>query len=199
MNLVKHFITENDCWGYNQQRLDERYTRFQEEGPKGLMLHSVGCGEPTADVWVERWNKPGMQIMVHAFVEPDRVVQTFPWRYRAWHAGGCGNDSYIGVEMTEPASIVYPDPMKAEWVDKDPAASRAHMLAVYAQAVELFALLCKEFALDPLGDGVIVSHAEGHKRGVASGHADPEHIWNKMGLTMDGFRRDVAKKLAELK
>ena len=60
MNLVKHFITENDCWGYNQQRLDERYTRFQEEGPKGLMLHSVGCGEPTADVWVERWNKPGM-------------------------------------------------------------------------------------------------------------------------------------------
>jgi hypothetical protein len=73
------------------------------------------------------------------------------------------------------------------------------MLAVYDQSVELFAYLCKEFHLDPLGDGVIVSHAEGHKRGVASGHADPEHIWDKMGLTMDGFRRDVAEKLAELK
>ena len=67
MNLVQSFITENDCWKYNVQQLDERYTRFQEEGPKGLMLHSVGCGEPTADVWVERWNKPGMQIIA---VEP---------------------------------------------------------------------------------------------------------------------------------
>ena len=198
MKLIQNLITKNDCYKYNQERLDERYARFQDEGPKGLMLHSVGCGEPTADVWVEAWNCPGKEIMVHAFVEIDRVVQTFPWNYRAWHAGGSGNNSYIGVEMTEPSSIVYPDIMKAEWIDKDPAASEAHVRATYSLSVELFAYLCKEFNLDPLGDGVIVSHAEGHKRGVASGHADPEHIWDAFGLTMDGFRRDVATKLAEL-
>lgn len=197
MELIQQFITKNDCYKYNLQRLDERYCRFQDEGPRGLMLHSVGCGEPTADVWVEAWDRPGKEIMVHAFVETDRVVQTFPWNFRAWHAGGKGNDSYIGVEMTEPASIVYPDPMKADWIDKDPAASEAHVRATYALAVELFAYLCKEFSLDPLADGVIISHAEGHKRGVASGHADPEHIWDAFGLTMDGFRRDVAEKLVK--
>ena len=197
MKLIQRFLTKNDCYQYNLQRSDERYRRFQDEGPKGLMLHSVGCGEPSADPWVESWDCPGKEIMVHAFVEPGRVVQTLPWHYRAWHAGGKGNNSYIGVEMTEPASIVYPDPMKADWIDRDPAASEAHVRATYALAVELFAHLCREFSLDPLADGVIISHTEGHKRGVASGHADPEHIWDALGLTMDGFRRDVAEKLAE--
>jgi N-acetyl-anhydromuramyl-L-alanine amidase AmpD len=199
MKLVENFITKNDCWQHNLQRSDERYCRFQDEGPKGLMLHSVGCGEPTADVWVERWNKPGMEIMVHAFVEKDRVVQTFPWNYRAWHAGGKANNTHIGVEMTEPDTIVYPDPLGFVWEDKDPAATEAHIRTVYALSVELFASLCKEYNLDPLEDGVIISHNEGHQRGVASGHADPEHIWCKYGITMDDFRRDVAEKLAEIK
>jgi len=57
----------------------------------------------------------------------------------------------------------------------------------------LFAFLCKEFQLDPLKDGVIISHREGHTRGIASGHEDPEHLWRGLGsgYTMDGFRRDV--------
>ena len=53
-------------------------------------------------------------------------------------------------------------------------------------------------AYDPLTDGVIIGHAEGHRRGVASNHADPELLWNTygMGYTMDGFRRDVAAAMA---
>ena len=35
-------------------------------------------------------------------------------------------------------------------------------------AVELFAFLCKEFKLDPLEDGIIISHKEGSDRGIAS-------------------------------
>jgi hypothetical protein len=59
--------------------------------------------------------------------------------------------------------------------------------------VELFAELCKEFKLDPLKDGVIISHSEGHKRGIASNHGDPEHLWKGLNLpyTMDRFRQDV--------
>lgn len=54
-------------------------------------------------------------------------------------------------------------------------------------------MLCKEYDLDPLADGVIISHAEGHKRGIASNHGDPEHLWNQLGMgyTMDGFRKAV--------
>lgn len=63
----------------------------------------------------------------------------------------------------------------------------------YQAAVELFAFLCGKFGLDPLGNGVIVSHKEGHDRGIASGHGDPDHLWNGLqsGHSMDKFRQDV--------
>ena len=69
-------------------------------------------------------------------------------------------------------------------------------MANYKNAVEYFALRCKELNLDPLSDGVIISHAEGHKRGYASNHGDVEHMWSKFGLTMDQFRKDVKAKMA---
>ena len=39
----------------------------------------------------------------------------------------------------------------------------------------------------------IISHREGHSRGIASNHGDPEHLWNGLGMgyTMDGFRKAV--------
>ena len=44
-----------------------------------------------------------------------------------------------------------------------------------------------------LAAGVILSHREGHARGIASNHGDPTHLWTQlnMGYTMDGFRRAV--------
>lgn len=54
-------------------------------------------------------------------------------------------------------------------------------------------MLCKKFSLDPLADGVIISHKEGHSRGIASNHGDPEHLWSQLGMgyTMDTFRKAV--------
>ena len=68
-------------------------------------------------------------------------------------------------------------------------------------AVELFARLCGTYGLDPLADGVIIGHAEGHRRGVASNHADPTYLWDTygMGFTMDGFRAAVAEAMAGAK
>ena len=65
------------------------------------------------------------------------------------------------------------------------------MLAAYKCAVELFAYLCQHFHLDPLADGVIISHSEGCKRGIASNHGDVEHLWSKFGLSMGQFRKDI--------
>ena len=52
--------------------------------------------------------------------------------------------------------------------------------------------------LAPKFEEVIIGHAEGHRRGVASNHADPELLWRTydMGYTMDGFRADVAAEMA---
>ena len=96
--------------------------------------------------------------------------------------------------MTEPASIVYTG-HGAEWRDLNPTATETHVKGAYAAAVELFAQLCTQFGLDPLADGVIISHSEGRMRGVASAHADPEHLWKPFGLTMYEFRQDVYKAM----
>ena len=97
--------------------------------------------------------------------------------------------------MTEPASIAYTG-YGAEWRDLDTVATETHIRGTYAAAVELFAQLCTQFDLDPLADGVIISHAEGAARGIASAHADPTHLWRAFGMTMNGFRADVAAKMA---
>ena len=67
------------------------------------------------------------------------------------------------------------------------------MLPSTEPAVELFAILCRMYELDPMGEGVVLSHKEGHARGIATNHGDPEHLWNglHMGYTMDGFRKAV--------
>lgn len=72
-------------------------------------------------------------------------------------------------------------------------AARAVAKRTYEAAVELFAMLCKQYGLNPTADGVIISHKEGHSRGIASNHGDPEHLWTQLGMgyTMNGFRQAV--------
>ena len=98
--------------------------------------------------------------------------------------------------MCEPATIRYQG-NSAEFEDLSPAETEAVVRRTYRSAVQLFADLCAEYNLDPLADGVILSHSEGNQRGSASAHADPEHLWNRFGLTMDGFRKEVAEVMHE--
>lgn len=188
MQIIPAFVTQNKC-----------YQAGAPLTPRGIMLHSVGTPQPSAAVFARSFNQyqpGGVSVCVHAFAQADGTVyQTLPWEMRGWHCGGSANSTHIGVEMTEPASIVYTG--GASWRDLDPAATEAHVRGTYAAAVELFAQLCTQYALDPLEDGVIISHAEGAARGIASAHADPTHLWRAFGLTMDGFRRDVAEAMAK--
>lgn len=187
ITIVEAFTTKNKCY----QAAIPLY-------PQGIMLHSIGCPQPNADVMAQNYNQyrpNGQSVCVHAFVQRDGTVyQTLPWTVQAWHCGGSANSTHIGIEMTEPASIVYTG-HGADWRDLDPAATETHIKGTYAAAVELFAQLCVQFDLDPLADGVIISHSEGRMRGVASAHADPEHLWKPFGLTMYEFRQDVYKAM----
>ena len=157
--------------------------------PKGLMLHSVGCNQPDPKVFARIW-KNSTNVCPHAVLGSDgTVIQTLPWNWRGWHGGGSSNDTHIGVEMCEPKTIKYTSGSK--FTDSDPAATKEYVLGTYKTAVELFAYLCQTYKLDPLADGVIVSHSEGYKRGIATNHGDVEHIWSKYGLTMAQFRKEV--------
>ena len=180
MNLKQNYLTESGCY-----KAGKRIT------VKGLMIHSVGCPQPKADVFMKNWNRAEASACVHAIVEPDGdVYQLLPWDFRGWHCGGSANNTHIGVEMTEPATIKYAG--GANWTETgDGENTKNHVLAAYKCAVELFAHLCQQFGLDPMADGVIISHSEGCKRGIASNHGDVEHLWSEFGLSMGQFRKDI--------
>lgn len=201
MQLIESFLTLNPCYHANMANADDRYTTSQRRGPQGLVLHSVGCAQPSAQVFTKKWNSPSYaRACVHAFIDANSgaVYQCLPWNFRAWHVGGSANNTHVGVEMCEPSAIKYTTGAKFTITDKDKAFKQCE--TAYKAAVELFAMLCKKYNLDPLKDGVILSHCECGKRGIGSGHVDPEHLWTGLGIgyTMAGFRQDVKAAMANM-
>ena len=198
MNLFKCILTANDC-----------YKTGKKITPKGVMVHSTGANNPNLKRYAQPlktdpdytaltqklgknnngndWNRSGLNVCVHAFIGKLAngtvgTVQTLPWNYRGWHSGsgkkGTANDTHISFEICE-----------------DGLTDATYFKKVYQEAVELTAMLCKEYKLDPLGDGVIICHSEGHKRGIASNHGDVMHWFPKHGKSMDTFRKDVQAQM----
>jgi N-acetylmuramoyl-L-alanine amidase CwlA len=181
MKITQSILTKNPC-----------YVAGKKITVKGLMLHSVGCPQPSASVFVKNWNDAKYnRACVHAFIDGNngRVYQTLPWNHRGWHCGGSANNTHIGVEMCEPSNIKYVGGTTITCTDKVKA--RAVVQRTYDNAVALFAHLCKIYKLDPMTD--IISHKEGATKGVASKHSDPEHLWKQLGMgyTMNTFRKAV--------
>lgn len=195
MRLFTRMMTQNDCYRTGRKLV-----------PRGIMVHSTGADNPSLcryvpgdavigynrsenhwdqsnAAWRERYGVP-LNKCVHAFIGKAvdgsiATVQTLPWSIRGWHAGkGAGNDGYIGFEICE-----------------DGLEDAAYFKAIYREAVELTAMLCRRFGFDPMGDGVILCHAEGYRRGIASNHGDVLHWFPKHGKTMDDFRADVLRQL----
>ena len=134
MNLVESILTENPC-----------YKEGRKITVKGLMLHSVGVAQPNAMVFVRSWNTAAHDnSCVHAFIDANdgTIYQTLPWDHRGWHAGGSANNTHIGIEMCEPASLKYVSGAQFTCSDRDGAVIQVER--TYNAAVELFAMLCKE-------------------------------------------------------
>lgn len=186
MRLRKQYLTENDC-----------YRAGRTIRPQGVMVHSTGANNPSVARYVpgddvigrnqygNDWDRPGLEKCAHAFVGRFAdgsvgTVQTLPWNRRGWHCGrgknGSANDTHISFEICE-----------------DGLEDASYFEAVYQEAVELTAMLCREHNLDPLADGVVICHQEGYRQGIASNHGDVLHWFPKFGKTMDDFRTDVAR------
>ena len=187
MNLNKLYLTKNNC-----------YKASTKIKVKGIMVHSTGSNNP----WLKRylpddgkigknqygnhWDTPlpgGRQVCVHGFIGKlaDGTIatyQTLPWDHRGWHAGGTANNTHIGFEICE-----------------DGLTDSKYFGAVYKEAVELCAYLCKEYGLT---EKDIICHSEGAKKGVASNHGDVMHWFPKHGKNMNTFRADVKKLLDDV-
>ena len=192
--MITRYLTRNPCY-----RLG-RTIRV-----RGLMLHSVGTAQPDPLVFIRQFDRPDYdRACVHGFIGPKETYVTLPIlvipgsAMRGWHGGKtASNDAYLGIEMTEPDTIRYTDGTSFQVLDRE--ATIAHIRQVLDRAEDLFAQLCRFHGLDPLADGIILSHAEGGRRGIATNHADPDHLWAGLGLdySMDRFRRKI--QIKELK
>ena len=187
MNLHKLILTENAC-----------YKAGRKITVKGIMVHSTGANNP----WLKRYVGPddgllgknaynnhwntyhpgGREVCVHGFIGKladgsIATYQTLPWDHRGWHAGGNANNTHIGFEICE-----------------DDLTSASYFNAVYKEAVELCAYLCKLYGLTEKN---IICHSEGYKQGIASNHGDVMHWWPKHGKSMDTFRAAVKALLEQ--
>lgn len=193
------------------------YKETRKMTVKGILWHSTGANNPNVKRYVQPsdndpnkaslikiigknpyrndWNHKSVQAGLNAWIGKMadgsvRAVQTMPWDYRPWGCasgskGSC-NDGWIQWEMCE-----------------DGLTDAKYFNAVYKEAVELTAYLCKMFDLDPNGTvtvngvkvPVILCHADSHKLGFGSNHGDVYNWFKKHGKTMDNVRNDVAALL----
>lgn len=115
---------------------------------KGSMLHSVGCPQPKPEVFAKIW-ETSTGACVHAVTGADayaiQCLPLFPERKKArrgWHGAsgknGSVNNTHLSLEMTEPATIKYVG--GATWIETgDGSNTKRHVLATYANAVQVFA------------------------------------------------------------
>ena len=197
MKLLRCILTENDC-----------YKTKRTITPQGVMVHSTGANNPWLRRYVQPtastpdqeallaqlgvnsnrndWNRPGTNACVHAFVGRQAdgtvaAVQTLPWDHRGWHAGTgtsgkSANDTHISFEVCE-----------------DGLEDREYFQLAYQAAAGLTAMLCTQYGLDPLADGVVLCHQDGYRRGVASNHGDVYNWFPRFGYDMNDFRAEVVK------
>jgi hypothetical protein len=182
--------------------------------PKGVLWHSTGANNPNlkryvqpdddaADrvYWLEKlgknayandWNhidrEAGLNFWVGKLADGTvAAVQTMPWDYRPWGCGsgskGSCNDTHIQFEICE-----------------DGLNDKGYWEAVYKEACEMTAYLCKMFGIDPKGTidykgqkvPTIIDHTGSHSLGLGSNHGDIQHWSRKYGVTMETVRNDVA-------
>lgn len=185
----------------------------------GVLWHSTGANNPNIKRYVQpdtndknrekllkiigknefntSWNSPKATETTNAVIGKLAdgnigTVQCLPWDFRPYGCGigknGTCNYGWIQFEICE-----------------DDLKNRDYFNKVYKEAVELTAYLCKHYNINPRGkvkfNGVIVPtilcHADAHKLGLASNHADVLHWFKLYGKTMEDVRNDVERLLRE--
>lgn len=190
------------------------YKKTGRMAVKGILWHSTGANNPWLKRYVQPsdnasdkaelltklgknqykndWNHISVEAGLNAWIGKladgtVATVQTMPWDYRPWGCGsgnrGSCNNGWIQFEICE-----------------DALTDKAYFEAIYKEACELTAYLCKMFSLNPkdsvsfngVSVPVILCHQDSYKLGLGSNHGDVYNWFNKYGKTMDNVRNDVA-------
>ena len=186
LSIKKNYLTNNRC--YKDGRTCKKI---------GIQIHTIGTGQGTAQIVADYWNQPSVSACVHYVCDADtlgKALQLLPEAIRAWADAGWGNNNLITIEICESDYIRYTN--GASYVVTNEELFKADIMRGYNTAIMLCAKICKDRGWNPTaklpnGMYLISSHNEGRLAGLSSAHVDPDHVWSRFGLTMDGFRKAV--------
>lgn len=183
-------IKEKYCTGNRRYKSAEKFT------PVGVVLHSIGTPQPSADVLWRYWQNDSSPYVVHYMVDDKQILHCMPDNYKCWHVGSPGNSKWIGIEMGEPSQIKYT--RGATFTVSDLAAAQTYARAAYKNAVWLIAQLCKKYGWAP-STAIYTHHEVTAKKLSNTDHVDPEHLWNGLGMgySLLTLRRDVAAAMGQ--
>lgn len=174
--------------GANNPNLKRYVQPSDNAADKEEMLKILGINQYKND-WNHSDRQAGMNCWIGKLADGTiTTVQTMPWDWRPWGCasgknGSC-NDGWLQFEICE-----------------DDLNNKAYFEAVYEEACQITAYLCKMFNLNPKGTvqhngqtvPIILCHNDSYQLGLGNGHADVYHWFKKYGKTMDDVRNDVAK------
>lgn len=165
------YCTQNDCYKEGKKLDSVSYLIVHTPAVYPTIIRALsGSGGG----WKKRWDKPGVEKLVHGFIDDTGVYEFAPPDMACWHIGDSwGNKNCIGYELCELET--------AEEFRK-----------VWENAATHYAWLCKKFGL---GADRVIGHCEAHEKGFASNHSDPEPYFARFGRSMEDFRADVKKRL----
>lgn len=187
---------------------------------KGILWHSTGANNPNLKRYVQPsdndpnytslinklgkntskndWNHISVQAGLNCWIGKladgtVTTVQTMPWNYRPWGCGsgskGSCNNGWIQFEICE-----------------DGLNDANYFNKIYEEACQITAYLCKMYNINPLGtttlNGItvptILCHADSHKLGLGSNHADVNHWFPKFGKSIETARTDVYNLMSNI-
>ena len=194
-------MTVSECIAWVESHMEVKYATDngayqsgRKINPQGCVNHSVGCAQPSVDVFFKSMNKSsagwGVNAILGDFHKGDgRILVVLPLDTRPWGCGsgskGSWNNTKVQWEVCEPAGHTYAG---GTMIAYDVAKNQLYFDRMWKMLVAWNVYLVKKFGYDING---ISDHAESYRAGYGSNHSDMGQWLPKHGKSMAALRQEV--------
>lgn len=194
-------MTVSECIAWVESHMEVKYATAngayqagRKINPQGCVNHSVGCAQPSVDVFFNIMNKSsagwGVNALLGDFHKGDgRILVVLPLDARPWGCGsgskGSWNNTKVQWEVCEPAGHTYAG---GTMIAYDVVKNQVYFDRMWKMLVAWNVYLVKKFGYDING---ISDHAESYRAGYGSNHSDMGQWLPKHGKSMAALRQEV--------
>ena len=196
-------MTKKECIAWVESHMEIRYATDngayrsgRKINPQGSVNHSVGCAQPSVEVFYKSMNKSsagwGVNAILGDFHKGDgRILVTMPLNARPWGCGsgkkGSWNNTKVQWEVCEPAGHTYSG---GTMIGYDIAKNQVYFDRMWKMLVAWNVYVVDKFGYPISG---ISDHIESYYAGYGSGHADMGHWLPKHGKSMNALRAEIGR------